>query len=74
MKISIYTITSPLHDEKSTNETSFQFLESLNIEYEFKGNNFSDYGSSPLSLIYVQTGGTEGIFAAGSKGMDGKAG
>ena len=62
MKLSIYTIASPLHDEKSTNETSFHFLKSLNIEHEYKGNNFSDYGSSILNLIYIQTGGTEGIF------------
>ena len=62
MKLSIYTIASPLHDKKSTNETSFQFLKSLNIEHEYKGNNFSDYGSSILNLIYIQTGGTEGIF------------
>ena len=62
MKISIYTITSPLHDEKSTNETSKSFLESLNIDYDFKGNNFSDYGQSPLNIIYIRTGGTEGIF------------
>lgn len=62
MKISIYTITSPLHDEKSTNENSKSFLESLNIDYDFKGNDFSDYGQSPLNIIYIRTGGTEGIF------------
>lgn len=62
MKISIYTITSPLHDPKTTDETSKQFLEKLNIDYELKGDDFSDYGQSPLNIIYVRTGGTEGIF------------
>lgn len=39
-----------------------EFLGSLGIEYLFRGSDYADYGSHPLSLIYVRTGGTEGIF------------
>lgn len=60
--ISIYTLTSALHDERAVAETTQQFLSSLCIDYELKGADYADYGSAPLSLIYVRTGGTEGIF------------
>ena len=35
---------------------------SLGISYTFKGSDYADYGSHTLSVIYVRTGGTEGIF------------
>lgn len=60
--ISIYTLTSELHDEQAVGAVIKEFLESLGFDYAFKGSNYADYGSSPLSLIYVRTGGTEGIF------------
>ena len=59
--ISIFTLTSPLHDKAAVDAATKEFLDSLRIEYSFKGEDFSDYGSE-LSLIYVRTGGTEGIF------------
>ncbi|MBQ7471434.1 MAG: hypothetical protein IJS97_03305 [Prevotella sp.] len=62
MNISIYTLTSELHDEQSVAAVTRDFLGSLNFDYEFKGSDYSDYGSHPLDLIYVRTGGTEGIF------------
>ena len=62
MNIAIYTITSTLHNEEAIAAATRLFLDSLNIEYDFRGENFSDYGSHTLSLIYVRTGGTEGIF------------
>ena len=58
----IYTLTSELHDERAVSDTTREFLASLNIDFDFKGSDYSDYGQSPLSLIYVRTGGTEGIF------------
>lgn len=61
-KISIYTLTSKLHDEQAVAIATQEFLSSLVIGYELKGADFSDYGSSPLSVIYVRTGGTEGLF------------
>ena len=62
MNIAIYTITSELHDAKSIDATTRAFLESLDITYDMRGNDFSDYGSHALDLIYIRTGGTEGIF------------
>ena len=61
-KIAIYTLTSTLHDEKAVSAVTSEFLESLGITYDLKGSDYSDYGTSDLSLIYVRTGGTEGIF------------
>ena len=60
--IAIYTLTSELHDEKAVNAVTQEFLESLSIGYVLKGSDYSDYGTSGLNLIYVRTGGTEGIF------------
>jgi len=62
MKTAIYTLTSELHDERAVESVTREFLGSLGIEYLFRGSDYADYGSQPLSLIYVRTGGTEGIF------------
>lgn len=62
MNIAIYTLTSELHDEKAVSAVTQDFLGSLGIEYDFKGSDYADYGSHALDLIYVRTGGTEGIF------------
>ncbi len=62
MNIAVYTITSELHDEKAVAAVTQSFLDSLNIDFDFKGSDFSDFGQKPLNLIYVRTGGTEGIF------------
>ena len=55
-------ITSELHDEKAVDAVTQAFLSSIGIEYELKGSDYSDYGTYALNLIYVRTGGTEGIF------------
>ena len=60
--IAIYTLTSELHDEKAVGAVTKAFLTSLGVEYELKGSDYGDYGSHALNLIYVRTGGTEGIF------------
>ena len=60
--ISIYTLTSSLHDAKRIDTLSHEFLESLHIRYTLRGDDFSSYGQGGLDLIYVRTGGTEGIF------------
>lgn len=62
MDIAIYTLTSALHDEQLVAATTRDFLNSLHIDYMFKGNDWTDYGQHSLCLIYVRTGGTEGIF------------
>ncbi len=62
MDIAIYTITSELHDEEAVSAVTQEFLGSLGIEYTLRGNDYSDYGQHALQVIYVRTGGTEGIF------------
>ena len=61
-KLSIYTITSPLHDAKRINAVTEAFLGKLGIDFSFKDDDYSDYGDSDVSVIYVRTGGTENEF------------
>jgi len=63
-KIAIYTITSGLHDESAVRSLSDEFLRSIFPDggYDFKGADFSDFGTAELNMIYVRTGGAEGIF------------
>ena len=60
--IAIYTLTSELHDEVAIRQVTEEFLSTLEVVYELKGDDYSDFGSHALDLIYVRTGGTEGIF------------
>ena len=62
MTIAIYTLTSELHNEQAVSAVTQEFLNSLDITYELKGSDYADYGNHSLDLIYVRTGGTEGIF------------
>ena len=64
--IAVYTITSGLHDERSVARLSDEFLGGLfpDGDYLFRGADFSDFGTHSLDLIYVRTGGAEGIFKA----------
>ena len=61
-KIAIYTLTSALHDETAVQAATSEFLNSLLIDYEMMGSDYATYGNHALDLIYVRTGGTEGIF------------
>ena len=67
-RLPVYTLTSPLHDSRSVDVESAAFLQSLesfmDFRFDVRGEDFSDYGSSPISLIFVRTGGTEGLFKA----------
>ena len=60
----VYTITSGLHDEASVSRLSDEFLKGVFPEgnFEFRGADFTDFGTHNLDLIYVRTGGAEGIF------------
>ncbi|MBR1490352.1 MAG: hypothetical protein IJ611_06540 [Bacteroidales bacterium] len=62
--IAVYTITSSLHDENSVSRISDSFLKGIfpDGNYEYKGSDFRDFGTHALDLIYVRTGGAEGIF------------
>jgi L-fucose isomerase-like protein len=69
--IAIYTITSGLHDESSVSRLSDAFLKGIFPEggFLFKGADFTDFGTHTLDLIYVRTGGAEGIFKSLLPGM-----
>ena len=58
--LSIFAISSSLHQGTDVDSPD-SFIKSLGIEHSFKGSDFTGYGET-LSLIYVMTGGTEGIF------------
>ncbi len=62
MKIAIYTLASDLHDPERVKNLAQEFLGTLRVEYELKGTDFSDFGSHALDVIYICTGGTEGVF------------
>lgn len=66
MKISVYTLTSFIHNKEVIEQTSREFLDAvardLNCEIEFKGENFDDYQQAEMPVIFVRTGGTEGLF------------
>ena len=66
MKIALYTLTSPWHDEKVVNEVSSAFVaeveKKLGYQMDFRGYDFSQYGTGGLDVIFVRTGGTEGLF------------
>ena len=60
--IAIFTLTSELHDAQTVNAATQEFLSSLGIQYDFHDGDYSYYGTAPLNIIYVRTGGTEGQF------------
>ena len=62
MNIAIYTLTSELHDEAAVAAVTKEFLSSMTFDYDFCGADFTSFGTHDLDLIYVRTGGTEGIF------------
>ena len=66
MSIAVYTITSGLHDEAAVSRLSDAFLQGVFPEgdYLYRGADFADFGTHTLDLIYVRTGGAEGIFKA----------
>lgn len=76
MHIALYTLTSPLHDEAAVNNVSASFLNeietALGFRFDFRGNDFSGYGESDLDLIFVRTGGTEGLFKDILPALEGK--
>lgn len=66
MTISLYTLTSSLHDKSAVDAVSRDFLSSiesvLGYEFRFRGDDFSSYGQSDLDVIFIRTGGSEGLF------------
>ena len=67
-KVSIFSISSSLHSEVAENACDEPFINSVVAacpQYSFCfPEDFGSYGTSDIDLIYVRTGGTEGIFRA----------
>ena len=63
MNIAIFTLTSLLHDKAAIESATSAFLEKLSLSPKnVVGDDYRTYGSHALDLIYVRTGGTEGLF------------
>lgn len=66
MEIGVFSITSPFDDFETVNKGSERFLKNIenHVDYEmvFRGEDFSDFGSYTLNLIFVRTGGSEAVF------------
>jgi len=71
MTIGLYTLTSPLHDQQALDAASGLFLAGIEQELAtrdktcalvFKGPDFTNFNTDDLSVIYIRTGGTEGLF------------
>ena len=64
MKINIYPIVSSLHEESRINEETFKLLNELitNSNHQFNIVNIDELYNADLSLVLVQSGGSEGLF------------
>ena len=65
--IRLYTLTSDLHSEMMADAAAEPFVQgvetALGERFCLRGADFTDYGSAGATdLIYVRTGGTEGLF------------
>lgn len=70
----LYTLTSDLHGELAHSAHNEQFIkdieEALGESFDYRDSDFSDYGAAG-DIIYVRTGGTEGIFREVFAGHEG---
>jgi len=66
MSIAIFSLSSSLHKETCADISQEQFIQdienALGQKFIFCGDDFSSFGSHEADLIYIRTGGTEGLF------------
>ena len=66
MKIKILPLVSSLHDKEVVNQSTIKFLNELkslnSFDYEIVNNVDELYINSDLSLLLIQTGGSENYF------------
>lgn len=68
MTIHIFTFTSPIHDKKAVDKATQAFLQELGAhlpkeaEVSLLDTDYEQYGNADLDLLYIRTGGTEGLF------------
>lgn len=64
--LTLYTLTSGLHSKAAGKPSEERFIreieERLGEEFDFRGEDFTGYGETLDNVIYVRTGGTEGVF------------
>lgn len=62
----LYTLTSDLHSEAACEVKGERFIqkieERLGEKFDIRGEKYEEYGNTDDNIIYVRTGGTEGIF------------
>ena len=62
----LFTLTSGLHTETYSDVSKEPFIRdieaALGSDFDVAGDDFSSFGAGPGELIYVRTGGTEGLF------------
>ena len=70
----LYTLTSDLHGELAQNAHNEQFIKDIEAAigepFDYRETDFSDFGAFG-DIIYVRTGGTEGIFKQVFAGHEG---
>ena len=70
----LYTLTSDLHGELASSARNEQFIKdieaTLGEPFDYREGDFSDFGAAG-DVIYVRTGGTEGIFRKKYEGHEG---
>ena len=66
MNIPLYTLVSSLHAEALDDVSQDPFIQAIekegNVSFDVRGNDFSRWNVWENSLIYIRTGGTEGLF------------
>ena len=70
----LYTLTSDLHGELAKSAHNEQFIKdieaAIGTTFDYRESDFSDFGAIG-DIIYVRTGGTEGIFRQLFEGHEG---
>ena len=70
----LYTLTSDLHGELAKNAHNEQFIKdieaAIGVTFDYRESDFSDFGAIG-DIIYVRTGGTEGVFRQVFEGHEG---
>lgn len=61
-KLSIFTITSALHDAEKIAVETRRFLGGISIPFDFMADDYASFPSAEFPIIYVRTGGTENEF------------
>lgn len=66
MDIALFTLTSGLHNEVAADASRESFImdieDALGRKFVFRGDDPALFGTGDMDIIYVRTGGTEGLF------------